>query len=162
VREQVLEPLAMKTAEPDYPSHAIPHRAKGYEQRPDGTLVETWDDDVSWKLPGGGWISTVGDVARFGAAWIGGRMLDDEQKRAAWTAQRLTDGTPTNQGLGFVVGELDGERLVSHSGGQRKASSYLAVLPGRGLAVAAMCNTAGAPMGELAKAALRLLMRRRN
>jgi CubicO group peptidase (beta-lactamase class C family) len=162
VREQVLAPLGMGSAEPDYPSHAIPHRAKGYERRPDGTLVETFDDDISWKLPGGGWISTVGDLARFGASWIGTGMLDEEQKRAAWTAQVLADGTLTNQGLGYVVGELDGERLISHSGGQRKASSYLAVLPERRLAVAAMSNTQGAPMGEVARGALRLLMGRRD
>ena len=59
-----------------------------------------------------------------------------------------------------AVGELDGERLISHSGGQRKASTYLAVLPERGLAVAAMSNTAGAPMGDLARGALRLLLAR--
>ncbi len=158
VRELVLEPLAMKTTEPDYPSRAIAHRAKGYEARDDGMLVETWDDDVSWKLPGGGWISTVGDLARFGAGLIGTSVLDEEQKRAAWTPKTLADGTPTNQGLGFVLGELEGERLVSHSGGQRKASTYLAVLPERRLAVAAMCNTEGAPMGDLARSALRLLL----
>jgi len=160
VREQVLGPLAMKTAEPDYPSHAIPHRAKGYEQRADGTLVETWDDDISWKLPGGGWISTVGDLARLGAGWIGTSMLSEEQKRTAWTPQQLADGKPTDQGLGYVVGELDGQRLISHSGGQRKASTYLAVLPERRLAVAVMCNTARTPMGDLATGALRLLVKR--
>lgn len=160
VRTLVLEPLAMRTAEPDYPSHAIPHRAKGYEARADGKLVETWDDDVSWKLPGGGWISTVGDLARFGAGLIGPSLLDEQQKQAAWTPQALADGTPTNQGLGYVIGELGGERLVSHSGGQRKASTYLAVLPERRLAVATMCNTEGAPMGELARSALRLLLAR--
>jgi len=160
VRELVLEPLGMRTTEPDYPSHAIPHRTKGYERRDDGTLVETWDDDISWKLPGGGWTSTVGDLARLGASWIGTSMLDEEQKRAAWMPQTLADGKPTNQGLGYVVGELDGARLISHSGGQRKASTYLAVLPERRLAVAAMCNTEGAPMGELATGALRLLKNR--
>jgi CubicO group peptidase (beta-lactamase class C family) len=158
VRALVLEPFAMKSTEPDYPSHAIPHRAKGYETRSDGTLVETFDDDVSWKLPGGGWISTVGDLARFGAGLIGTSVLDEEEKRAAWTPQKLADGKLTDQGLGIAVGEFEGQRLVSHSGGQRKASTFLAVLPERRLAVAAMCNTEGAPMGDLARGALHLLL----
>lgn len=158
VRELVLEPAGMRATEPDFLSREIPHRAKGYEQRSDGTIVETYGDDVSWKLPGGGWISTVGDLARFGAALCGPALLDDAQKAAAWTRQTTADGKPTEVGLGFFLGELEGHRLVSHSGGQRKASTFLAVLPDQRLAVAAMCNTEGAPMGELARRALSLLL----
>ena len=112
---------------------------------------------MAWKLPGGGWTSTVGDLARFGAGLIGAQVLGDELKRRAWSEQKLPDGKGTGIGLGFFVGELDGERLISHSGGQRKASTYLAILPERKLAVAAMSNTDGAPMQDVAFGVLRLL-----
>lgn len=158
VKELVLAPLDMKETEPDYPSHAIPHRAKGYEVQKDGRVLEAFDDDVSWKLPGGGWISTAGDLARFGAGLLGTKLLDAQQKSAAWSAQKLADGKVTDVGLGFFIGQLDGERLISHSGGQRKTSTFLALLPEKRLAVAVMCNTEGAPMEEIAKSALRLLL----
>lgn len=157
VRAQVLEPLGMRTTEPDFPSRDVPHRTRGYHHEGERVL-ETLDDDVSWKLPGGGWTSTVEDLARFGAGLLGSELLDEVQKTAAWTRQPLADGTPTEAGLGFFLGELKGERLVSHSGGQRCTSTYLALLPERGLAVAVMCNTAGTPMSELALPALGLLL----
>ncbi|HEX6885115.1 MAG TPA: serine hydrolase domain-containing protein [Planctomycetota bacterium] len=158
VRALVLEPAGMRQTEPDFLSRSIPHRSKGYETNDAGKLIEVFGDDVAWKLPGGGWISTVGDLARFGAALCGPALLDEAQQEAAWTRQRLADGKETDVGLGFFLEELDGRRLVSHSGGQRKASSFLAVLPEEHLAVAVMSNTARTPMGELARAALRLLL----
>lgn len=158
VRELVLEPSGMRTAEPDHLSRAIPHRAAGYGRAPDGRVVETFADDVAWKLPGGGWVSTVGDLARFGAALTGTKLLDEEQKRSVWTRQALADATQTTLGLGFALGELGAERLVSHSGGQRKASTFLAILPERRLAVAVMSNTERAPTEDLALAVLRLLL----
>lgn len=158
VKELVLEPLGMRATEPDYVSSSIPHRTHGYERDAAQRLVETFDDDVAWKLPGGGWTSTVGDLARFGAGLFGSQVLSDEAKRRAWSEQRLPDGKGTGMGLGFFLATLSGERMVSHSGGQRKASTYLAVLPERGLAVAAMSNTDGAPMQEIAFGALRLLL----
>jgi len=159
VRAQVLDPLRLATLEPDFPSRAIPHRSKGYER--DGErLVETLEDDVSWKLPGGGWLSTVEDLAGFGAGLLGDALLDGDQKKAAWTAQKVADGTPTNVGLGFFLGRLDGKRFVSHSGGQRKAAAYLGLLPDERLAVAVMTNTAGAPVADLAREILRLLVAR--
>lgn len=157
VRELVLEPCGMTSTEPDRPSRAIPHRAKGYEVADDDHMVEVFEDDVSWKLPGGGWISTVGDLARFGAALTSERLLDDERKRLFWTKQTTADGTETSLGLGFFLGALDGERVVYHSGGQRKASTFLAILPEHGLACAVMSNTESAPTELLAKQVLRLL-----
>ena len=98
------------------------------------------------------------DLARFGAGLLGSGVLDNEDKAMAWTAQTVADGSATTMGLGFGVGDLDGERLVSHSGGQRRTSTFLAVLPDQGLAVAAMSNTQGTPMAEVAFGALRLLL----
>lgn len=161
VRELVLVPAGMTTTEPDFRSRAIAHRSKGYEKDGAGRLVETFEDDIAWKLPGGGWTSTVGDLARFGAALLGTTLLDEAQKTQLWSEQRAADGKATGMGLGFALGMLDQDRLVSHSGGQRKASTFLAILPERGLAVAAMCNTDGAPMGELAQAVLRTLRARK-
>jgi CubicO group peptidase (beta-lactamase class C family) len=161
VQELVTKPAGMKTTEPDFVSRAIPHRTKGYERDSEKRLVETLDDEVAWKLPGGGWTSTVGDLALFGAALLGDDLLDARQKEFAWTEQRAADGQPTGVGHGFFVDTFQGERRVSHSGGQRKASTFLALLPESGLAVAAMCNTQGAPMGELANGVLRLLLARK-
>jgi CubicO group peptidase (beta-lactamase class C family) len=157
VRTLVLEPAGMKATEPDFRSRAIAHRSQGYERDGAGRLVETLDDDIAWKLPGGGWSSTVGDLARFGAALLGTQLLDATQKELLWTEQTTASGEATGVGLGFFLGELDGERLVSHSGGQRKASTFLAILPARRLAVAAMSNTSTAPMEDVALEVLRLL-----
>ena len=158
VKELVLDPFGMTTTVPDRVASPIPHRTHGYEPGPGGELVEIFDDDVAWKLPGGGWTSTAADLARFGAGLIGSKVLSDDDKRLAWTDQKLPDGTATGLGLGFFLGTLEGERVIEHSGGQRKASTFLAVMPERRLAVAVMCNTARTPMQDIAYGALRLLL----
>ncbi|MCA9300449.1 MAG: beta-lactamase family protein, partial [Phycisphaerales bacterium] len=69
VRARIAEPLGMTTLRPDYQWDAIEHRATGY-RRFAGRIMRSTDTDVSWKLGGGGWISTIEDFARFGAGLV--------------------------------------------------------------------------------------------
>ena len=153
VHERISRPLGMSTMQPDYPGASIPHRSRGYRQDGDET-IDSGDNDVSWKLPGGGFISTVGDLARFGAGLMGAELLGLEMQVEMWTPQITATGARTDYGLGVVVGELAGFKTVGHSGGQLKTSTFLLVLPEQELAVALMCNTQGTGLGDLAREVL--------
>jgi len=78
-------------------------------------------------------------------------LLEPETLEAMWTRQATADGATTDYGLGIGVGDLGGVLTVSHSGGQKKASTFLIVAPDYGAAVALMCNTQGAPLSRLAR-----------
>jgi len=153
VRERVAVPCTMATLRPDYQWEEIPHRAVGYRIAGDGKAVRSTDTDVSWKLPGGGWVSNAADMARFGAGLLDERLVDRATRERMWTAQKAREGDGGKYGLGFRVGTIDGRRAIEHSGSQEKTATYLVILPddpGGGVVVAVLCNTEGTNLRALA------------
>jgi len=182
VRDRIIEPLRMTTLQPDYQWVRIPGRTKGYARRREdaakppsapGTpaapaqpspATPSTDTDVSWKLPGGGFISTVDDMARLGIGLLGDRLLDPQTRAEAWKRQNTRDGKVTGYGYGFGVDDRNGRLVVSHSGSQEKTATFLLILPREqtgGVVVAVMCNTEGARLGPLAEDLARMLIRSR-
>lgn len=149
ITRRICTPLGLATLRPDYQWEVIPHRAVGYRKRAD-EMVRSTDTDVSWKLAGGGWISTVGDLAGFGVGVMGSELLREETKRLMWTDQPARDGKPTGYGLGWRVVDRGGTQAVLHSGSQEKAATFLLLIPSKKAGVALMSNTEGTSLGELA------------
>lgn len=154
VLERVAEPCGMASLQPDYPWVEIPHRTRGYHRDGEGRVLDSGDDEVSWKLPAGGWTSTVGDLARFAIGVTGDDLLDGDARERMWTRAQPADGTPSSYSLGWEIGRLGDERLVSHSGGQLKTSTFLLVAPEAHAAVAMMCNTQRTDLEPVARACL--------
>lgn len=151
VQERVAKPLQMSSFQPDYPWVAIPHRAVGYRKANGKEPARSGDTDVSWKLPGGGFISTIGDLGRFGAGLLRGELVTVRTRELMWTRATTRDGKVTGYGLGFGVRE--GE--VSHSGGQEKTSTLLVLQPGKKRGIALMSNSEGSNLSALAHDLLR-------
>ena len=156
VRERVVEPLGLATLRPDYQWEEIPHRAVGY-RRSKERIVRSSNTDVSWKLGGGGFLSTVGDLAGFAAGLLGGDLLGEEEKRLAWTPLEAS-GESSGYGLGFRSGTAGGVRIVEHSGSQEKTRTWMRLVPEHDLAVVVMTNSEWAKLrplvGELIAALL--------
>jgi serine beta-lactamase-like protein LACTB, mitochondrial len=140
VRERICRPLGMSTLQPDYQWVDIPRRTRGYrrvEQRIEGSI----DDDVSWKLGGGGYISTIEDLCRFALGLIDGKLVSEQTEAAMWMAQATSGGEPTGYGLGFRVEEQDGTLKVSHNGSQHKTRTRMVIYPAQRHGVAVMTNS---------------------
>ncbi len=156
VRTRVLDPLGMTAMQPDYPYVDIPHRVDGYRGLRIGLATRGVDRDVHWKLPGGGWISNIRDLARFGAALMEpGRLLDEASMRAFTTEQTLPNGRGTGYGLGIGVARFEGRELLAHSGSQSKTRTYMALCPDERIGVFVMSNTTNFPVRTLAMRLLR-------
>ncbi|MEM9799932.1 MAG: serine hydrolase domain-containing protein [Planctomycetota bacterium] len=151
VQRSIAEPLEMISFRPDYQWEDIPHRAVGY-RRFLGKVIRSTDTDVSWKLPGGGYISTVGDLARFARALCGEELLPREVLDEMWTVQRARDGDLTQHGLGFSVAKIDGRLRIGHSGAQEKTRTIMQVFPDEDRAIVVMTNSQYANTGEIAAA----------
>lgn len=140
VEERIAGPLGMKSFQPDYQWKDIPNRAVGY-RRVDGEIERTTNTDVSWKLGGGGYISTVGDLARFAAGLLDGRLMKPATQEAMWTPQPLKDGKKTNYAIGFEVRtDAAGKRSVSHGGSQEKVRSLMWLRPEEHRAIVVFSN----------------------
>ncbi len=149
VSENLFRPAAMERIRVDSVADIIKGRAQGYRITDKGELTNSPLADNSYKVPGGGFVSTVDDLARFAAALMGGKLLKRETAELMYTRQKMKDGKATAYGLGWGMGERNGQRAAGHSGGQQRVSTFLHMLPDQGVAVVLMSNLEGARLGEL-------------
>ena len=97
------------------------------------------------------WVWVKGDADKYRKlVWITTFVTFDLIVFGAFT--RLTDS-----GLGCFVRPVDGDRRISHSGGQPKVSTFLTISPGQKTAVAVMCNLRNAKVQPLANALMKLV-----
>ncbi|MEK6324836.1 MAG: serine hydrolase domain-containing protein [Acidobacteriota bacterium] len=143
VRENVFKPAAMDRIRVDTVADIIPNRAQGYQKTQSGELRNSGLADTSYKIPGGGFISTVGDLAKFAIAMQTGALMKKETLDQMWTEQKTRDGKGTGYGLGWGVSERMGIKEVHHGGAQQRVSTFLYTIPEKGLAVVLMTNLEG-------------------
>ena len=139
VINHVARPIGASTLVADRFWAEIPNRSVGYRFASSTASEPVLDGntDVSWKLAGGGFISTIVDLARYCGALQDEVLLSAEQKdRDFWS-----DPYDQNYGLGIGVGRSGGTVLISHTGSQQKAASSLRLYPGRNECVVMMSNT---------------------
>ena len=149
VDANILEPLGMTRSRPDDPQAIVTDQLRGYAKTEGGVLRNAAFMDPSYKIPGGGWLSTGGDMVRFGLAFQAGTLLTSESARQMTAMQPVPGGAPTFYGLGWIVeglGMPDVPRipgLVWHGGVQQGVTTSLYMrLPDRTV-VAVMTNLEG-------------------
>lgn len=155
MREAVFSPAGMTATLADVPRRIIPHRASGYDKTKAGELENAPFLDSSDRLPGGGWLSTSEDLARFAAAVMSDKLVTDATLEEMWKPLTTHDDG-SGYGLGWDISKLDGHRLIGHNGGQAGTSTSLKLVPDRQLAVAVMTNLEGAKLDEFVEAILKL------
>jgi CubicO group peptidase (beta-lactamase class C family) len=151
VREHVLIPAGMMHTVVDNIFTIVPHRARGYHGHGDST-TNAGLMDGSYKIPGGGLVSTAEDLVRFGMALMSGKLLKRATLEQMWTPTGvpvLGSGQPSNYGLGFEIVTVDGQKVVSHAGGQQGTTTELVMVPGKSFAVATMANDDQADPSEV-------------
>ena len=140
VRENIFTPAGMSRMRVDDVFAIIPNRAQGYFKIPNGELRNSTLADTSYKIPGGGFCSTVEDLARFAIAVQTGKLVKKETLDQMWTRQKTRDGKETGYGLGWGLSERNSLKEVGHGGAQQRVSTYLYMIPEKGLAVVLMAN----------------------
>ncbi len=97
----------------------------------------------------GGLNTTVPDLARFGTALlrggkgISGALLSPTALATMYQSTPAKSGSMSKIGLGFVVRDLNGERMVGHSGGIYGYTAEFWLLPDRGVGVIAFGTVDG-------------------
>ncbi len=164
LQTRVFEPAGMSQTIIDEQFSIVPNRVRGYfrarpidlMQHPAGSRLKIGElynaslHDTSMKIPGGGLLSTAGDLVRFATAVNQRHLLSDEQVNLMWTAQQTTDGNPTEYGLGWRISDEAGLKAVGHSGGQAGTSTHLLLIPETGTTVSVMCNLQNVTLKDLA------------
>ena len=141
-RAEIFEPLGMaRTSWRDDYTRIVKGRATAYSPAGEGFRLNMPFENVHGN---GGLLTTVPDLLRWSAnfdlAQVGGPPLVREQVRPG----RLTSGRDIEYAAGLTVTRYRGVPEVSHSGATAGYRAFLTRYPDHGLAVAVLCNHAGA------------------
>jgi len=136
----ILKPADMSQTRVDDAYEIIPNRARGYGKTRAGVLRNSSFADTSNKIPAGGLVSTVEDLARFYLALQSGKLVSRATLERMWTLQKTKDGKSIPYALGWRVGDHRGTREVYHGGAAAGFSTFLYLVPDRKVAVVLMAN----------------------
>jgi len=162
LRAHILQPAGMQHTYVDDLYAIIRNRAHGYTPRVFGQLDGNYRNpvlmDSSYKIPGGGLLSTAEDLARFAIAVRNGVLIKPETFAEMSRSQKTIDGRDTGYGFGWYLGGTGGfandPEAVWHGGVQPGFTSDLVLLPKKRFAVVILTNLeAGGRLGlgQLAK-----------
>ncbi|UOY07626.1 beta-lactamase family protein [Muricauda sp. SCSIO 64092] len=145
VREKILTPLGMKrTFTPREMNPSFSNRRKNlktdFYTRNSTGLKKAVVVNNYYKLAGGGYLSTSGDIAKMGQAILEQKLLEKETYEQLLSAQTI-HGKPTYYGLGFQVSEDTGGRaFVGHVGNSVGAYTNFFVYPKENVVISILIN----------------------
>jgi serine beta-lactamase-like protein LACTB, mitochondrial len=159
VRESVLVPAGMLQTRPDDRFAVIPLRTRYYSKDSSGGVVNAEFLDSSYKVPGGGWLSSAPDMARFEVAILKDRLIRKATRQIMWTQQMPSDGLGRMAyGLGWQFGVIDGVRDVGHGGSQQGTSAMILIAPDARAGAVVLINSDTGGASELATRILRIVL----
>jgi CubicO group peptidase (beta-lactamase class C family) len=168
VRQNVLVPAGMKETQVD-DRFAIIHNRTRFYQKTDAGVVQNADFlDSSYKIPGGGWLSSAEDMAKFEVAILNDKLIKRATRELMWTplkpsgtpSEGSSNGKKSGYALGWGVGDNDGVAIVAHTGGQQGTSTAFLIAPDQNAGVVVLTNMEGADADKLAREILNLLLNR--
>jgi serine beta-lactamase-like protein LACTB, mitochondrial len=158
VRENVFRPAGMDHTQPDDYFAIVPHRTRWYHRDKGGVVRNAGVLDSSYKIPGGGLISSADDMANFEAAILNGKLLRPETQQAMLTRQRVANGNVSNYGLGWGVDDKFGLHVVGHNGGQQGTSTAIILVPQKSAGVVVLANMDQLDVDALAESLLKITL----
>jgi len=161
VRDSVLTPAGMLQTRPDDRFAIVPHRTRFYSKNESGAVVNAEFLDASYKVPGGGLLSTATDMARFEVAILKDLLIKRTTRDMMWMPQMPSDGLGRMvYGLGWQMGTTDNVAGVGHGGSQQGTSTMMLIAPDARAGVVVLTNSDAAGAPRLATEVLRILLGR--
>jgi serine beta-lactamase-like protein LACTB, mitochondrial len=158
MRQNVFTPAGMEQTRSDDRFAIIPYRTRFYQKTESGTVLNADFLDSSYKIPGGGWLSSAEDMARFEVAILNDKLMRRATRDLMWTPLKPSDGSKDDYGLGWGNAEEDGIKFVAHTGGQQGTSTAFLIAPAQRIGVVVLTNMEGAEANDLARAILKVLV----
>jgi CubicO group peptidase (beta-lactamase class C family) len=153
VRENVFRPAGMTVTQWDDRVAVIPHRTRFYSKAKNGAVRNADFLDASYKIPGGGWLSSADDMVKFEIAILSERLMKRETRDTMWTSRpqpSRPDGRRVGYALGWGTSEVNGTTDYAHDGGQQGTSTSIIVVPERNAGVVVLINMDSLDVSSLA------------
>jgi serine beta-lactamase-like protein LACTB, mitochondrial len=157
VKENVFAPAGMAETQADNFFAVIPHRTRWYHQDKSGVVENAGVLDSSYKIPGGGLISSADDMARFEVAILANKLLKPTTRDLMWTPQKAADGSQNGYALGWGTQKKYGLALVEHTGGQQGTSTSIILAPERRAGIVVLANMDNVDAAALSTEILKIM-----
>ncbi|PYX46095.1 MAG: hypothetical protein DMG79_17400, partial [Acidobacteria bacterium] len=158
MRQNVFMPANMEHTQADDRFAIIPYRTRFYQKSESGTVGNADFLDSSYKIPGGGWLSSAEDMARFEAAILNGKLINRQSRELMWTPLKPSDGSKDTYGLGWGVSDESGLAVVGHTGGQQGTSTAFYISPAQRAGVVVLTNMEDVSAGDLAIEIIKIVL----
>jgi len=167
VHANIFMPAGMMNTRWDDRFSIIPHRTRFYSKTKSGEIQNSEFLDSSYKIPGGGWLSSADDMASFEVAILADKLVKRSTRDAMWTPQHGATPEVADEGhrgyaLGWGVGDSAGVPDVGHGGGQQGTSTFIMLAPEQKAGVVVLINLDGADSSALATDLIKILLRPEN
>src|SRR5690606_14860227 len=146
VQTRIADPLCLTTLQNDYPLVHSPLDARRYAKDQKGVIYRVQDDSdevIHWRLPGGGYQSTITDLALFANGLFSGDILGENGYARLTTEVRTNDGSATGDAQGLYV-SYSGAGTVNrlgHGGVERGVRTHMFHYPGQDVTVVFLSNS---------------------
>jgi CubicO group peptidase (beta-lactamase class C family) len=159
MRRNVFGPAGMEHTRVDDRFAIIPYRTRFYQKTKTGVVENADFLDSSYKIPGGGWLSSAEDMARFEVAILSDKLIRRPTRELMWTRLKPSDSSEADPtyGLGWAIHDRD-VSAFGHTGGQQGTSTAFLISPGQKAGVVVLANMEGIESGDLAVEILKMLV----
>jgi len=140
IRKNVLTPAGMTHTVVDNRFAIVPLRTRFYSKDSSGAITNADFLDSSYKIPGGGWLSSADDMAQFEVAMLNDRLVSRSTRDLMWTPLKPTDGKQDRYALGWGTGRDLGVLDVGLSGSQQGTSTFFMIVPEHRAGVVVLIN----------------------
>jgi serine beta-lactamase-like protein LACTB len=160
MRQNVLIPAQMEQTQPDDRFAVIPYRTRFYEKTDAGAVLNADFLDSSYKIPGGGWLSSAEDMAKFEVAILNDKLIRRATRDLMWTPLKPSDGSEDPYALGWGWRKKTGNEVpaIGHDGGQQGTSTAFAIAPEQRAGVVVLTNMEHQDAGVLAREILNIIV----
>lgn len=150
MRDEVFTPLKMANSAADDNMKIIAGRSRFYSLNESDVVINAPYIDRSYSWAGGGFLSTVEDLVRFGSAHCEPGYLKADTLKVMFTSQRTADDKETGTGWGWRIGKDRSSRVYYYHPGEGVGGrSYLVVYPKERVVIAMLHNLTGASLGSI-------------
>jgi serine beta-lactamase-like protein LACTB len=156
--QNVFAPAGMEHTLVDDRFAVIPYRTRFYRKTQSGDVQNSEFLDSSYKIPGGGWISSAGDMARFEVAILHDKLIKRSTRDLMWTPMKPPDDSAKGYAMGWHTSTEDGVFMAGHTGGQQGANTNFEIAPEKRAGVVVLSNMEEVSTNNLAKEIMKILL----
>jgi serine beta-lactamase-like protein LACTB, mitochondrial len=158
IRNSVLVPAGMTHTVADDRFAIVAYRTRFYSKDQSGAITNADFLDSSYKIPGGGWLSSADDMAQFEVAMLNDVIVTRPTRDLMWTPLKPADGKEDNYALGWDTRKDFGVLAVGHDGGQQGTSTSFMIVPERRAGVVVLINLDGGNASHLAMELMKIVL----